>query len=324
MRALISAEPGPPESLRVVDLPEPQAGPGEVVIAVSHVGLNFFDTLIIVDRYQHKPPRPFSPGGECAGRIVAVGPGVAGLRTGDRVAAYVGWGAARERVVAPEEATAIIPDAVAPEIAAGVGVTYGTAMHGLIDRGELRAGETLAVLGAAGGAGLAAVEVGRMLGARVIACASSDEKLATARAAGAHETLNYATTGLRDGLKALTSGVGVDVVYDTVGDALAEPAFRALAWRGRHLVIGFAGGEIPRLPLNLPLLKGADLRGVFWGEFVRREPARHRAHVAAILDGVASGALSGRVHGVYPLEQAAEALGVIARREAVGKVVLAL
>ncbi len=221
----------------------------------------------------------------------------------------------------PAETAVRVPDALDDNQAAGLFVTYGTAMHGLIQRGELRAGETLAILGAAGGAGLAAVEIGALLGARVIACASSPEKLALARDHGAQEGLDYAADDLRAGLRRLAPG-GLDALYDTVGGALAEPALRAMSWGGRYLVVGFAGGEIPKIPLNLLLLKGCDLRGVFWGDFVRRDPAGHRANMERLLAWAAAGKIRAHVHGAYPLERAAEAFDLIASRKVQGKVVL--
>lgn len=321
MKALLCEALGPADHLVVRDLPEPVPGPGEIVIAVRAAALNFFDTLVIQGRYQVKPPLPFSPSAECAGVVSAIGEGVEGWRIGERAAVWLGHGAAREQVVVPAEAAVRVPDALDDNQAAGLFVTYGTAMHGLIQRGELRAGETLAILGAAGGAGLAAVEIGALLGARVIACASSPEKLALAREHGAQEGLDYAADDLRAGLRRLAPD-GLDALYDTVGGALAEPALRAMGWGGRYLVVGFAGGEIPRIPLNLLLLKGCDLRGVFWGDFVRRDPAGHRANMERLLAWAAAGKIRAHVHGAYPLERAAEAFELIASRKVQGKVVL--
>lgn len=321
MRALLCEALGPADHLVVRDLPEPVPGPGEIVISVRAAALNFFDTLVIQGRYQVKPPLPFSPSAECAGVVSAIGEGVEGWRIGERAAVWLGHGAAREQVVVPAEAAVRVPDALDDNQAAGLFVTYGTAMHGLIQRGELRAGETLAILGAAGGAGLAAVEIGALLGARVIACASSPEKLALAREHGAQEGLDYAADDLRAGLRRLAPD-SLDALYDTVGGALAEPALRAMGWGGRYLVVGFAGGEIPRIPLNLLLLKGCDLRGVFWGDFVRRDPAGHRANMERLLAWAAAGKIRAHVHGAYPLERAAEAFELIASRKVQGKVVL--
>lgn len=322
MKALLCESHGPAASLVVRDLPVPAPGPGEVRIAVTAAALNFFDTLVIEGLYQEKPPLPFSPSAECAGVVAALGEGVTGWRVGERVAAWLGHGAAREQVIVSAEALVRVPDRLDDAQAAGLFVTYGTALHGLIQRGAVSPGETLAVLGAAGGAGLAAVEIGSLLGARVIACASSPDKLALARAHGASEAIDYATDDVRAALKRLTGGKGVEVLYDTVGGDLAEPAVRSMGWGGRYLVVGFAGGAIPRIPLNLLLLKGCDLRGVFWSEFVRREPQAHRANMERLLSWAEAGRIRAHVHGTYPLERAAEAFAVIAERRAQGKVVL--
>lgn len=316
-RALTGAE-----HLVVEDIPDPMPGPGEVLVRVHAAALNFFDTLIVAGKYQVKPELPFSPGAECSGVIEALGPGVEGWRVGERVIAHLGYGACRELVVAKAERLARIPDAVSDEQAAGLTVTYGTTIHALQDRARLQPGETLAVLGAAGGTGIAAVELGKIMGARVIACASSADKLALARERGADLALDYATEDLKEGLRRLTDGRGVDVVYDPVGADLAEPALRAMAWMGRYLVIGFAGGSIPRLPLNLPLLKSCDILGVFWGAFIDRHPDAHARNQAQLLAWVAEGRLSAHVHAVYPLARTGEALAAIARREAKGKIVV--
>jgi NADPH:quinone reductase len=321
MKAVLAKALGGPETLVVEDLPEPRPGPGEVLVQVRAAALNFFDTLIIQGRYQYKPDLPFSPGGECSGVVAALGEGVSGWAEGDRVIAHLGWGACRERVVAKAERLVRIPTAVSDEQAAGLTITYGTSLHALKNRARLKPHETLAVLGAAGGAGLSAVELGRIMGARVIACASSPDKLDLARRHGADLTLDYAAEDLKAGLKRLTEGRGVDVVYDAVGGDLTEPALRAIAWEGRYLVVGFAGG-IPKIPLNLLLLKGCDMQGVFWGAFVERDPAAHAANMADLLAWVAEGRLSAHVDAVYPLEQTPEALGVIARREARGKILV--
>lgn len=322
MKALLCDHAGPPGELTLAQLPNPVPGPGEVVVAVRAAALNFFDTLIIQGRYQTKPAFPFSPCAECAGTIAALGDGVTGWAVGERVAAWLGYGAACEKVVVPAEALVRVPGRLDDAQAAGLFVTYGTAMHALIQRAKLKAGETLAILGASGGAGLAAVEIGALLGAHVIACASSSEKLALAREHGAQEEIDYAQADLRARLKSLTEGRGVDVLYDTVGGDLAEPALRSMAWEGRYLVVGFAGGDIPKIPLNLLLLKGCDLRGVFWGDFVRREPAAHRRNMERLLDWAAAGRIRAHVHARIPVERWTEAYALIAERKAQGKVVL--
>lgn len=322
MRAALCKSYDEPVQIEVEDVPVPVAGTGEVVVRVGAAALNFFDTLIVRNKYQFKPELPFSPAAEVAGVIESLGPGVIGFTPGQRVLAYIGWGGAREKIVAPAQALVPLPDGVSDAVAAGLSVTYGTALHGLKDRGRLRAGETLAVLGASGGAGLAAVEAGALLGARVIAVASSEDKLAVCKAHGATEGINYSTTDVKEALKALTNGKGVDVVYDCVGGSHAELALRAMAWGGRFLVVGFAAGEIPRIPLNLVLLKGISLVGVFWGEAQRRDPAGHRANIAEVLGWIAAGKLAPHVHGTYPLAEINAALKVIEQRQAIGKVII--
>ena len=255
MKAVVCERLGPPETLVVKQIDAASAGPGEIVIAVKAAALNFFDTLIIAGKYQYRPDVPFSPGAEIAGIVKSVGHGVTDLAAGDRVMAYLGWGGAREEVAAPASQTIRLPDGIADEAAAGLTVTYGTTLHALKDRADLRPGETLAVLGASGGVGQAAIEVGKVMGARVIACASSEDKLEFCRQLGADDTINYGKTDLKNALKEMTDGKGADVVYDPVGGDLAELALRATNWEGRFLVIGFASGQIPKLPLNLVLLK---------------------------------------------------------------------
>jgi NADPH2:quinone reductase len=322
MKAVLCRSFGGPETLVLDDVPMPEPGAGEALVRVRLAALNFFDTLIIENKYQLKPPLPFSPGAEFCGTVEALGPGAEGLAVGERVIGSIGHGACREYATARADRLTRVPEGVSDEQAAGLTITYGTSLHALKDRAQVRPGETLAVLGAAGGVGLAAVEIGRLMGARVIACASSDDKLAVAREHGADETLNYAAENLREGLRRLTGSQGVDVLYDPVGGDLSEPALRSMAWKGRYLVIGFAGGGIPKIPLNLVLLKGCDVQGVFWGSFVEREPAAHAANMAWLLGHVASGGLLARVHGVYPLAETPEALGVLARREATGKILV--
>lgn len=324
MKAVVCKSLDGPASLVVEDLPEPRPAAGEVVVAVSACALNFFDTLITRGRYQHQPELPFSPGGEIAGRVVALGEGVTGFAEGDRVAAYLGWGGAREMVSVPAERLIAIPSGVDDATASGVSITYGTAIHGLRDRGQLQPGETLAVLGASGGAGLAAVEIAAAMGARVIAVASSDAKLTVCRDHGAEATIDYTRGDLKSELRALTGGRGVDCVYDCVGGAHSEPALRAMAWQGRFLVVGFASGDIPKLPMNLLLVKGCAAIGVFWGESVKRDPAGHRRNMQEVLAWVADGRLKARVDRAYPLDDVVAALAVIESRQAVGKIVLSV
>jgi NADPH2:quinone reductase len=322
MKAVLCHRYGGLDELSFGEVPEPVAGAGETIVRVKAVGLNFFDILLVAGKYQHRPAFPFSPGAEFAGVVESLGANVLGITAGDRVIGHLDSGAARERVAISAERLIKIPDTLDFERAAGLTVTYGTSLYALKDRAQLDSGEKLAVLGAAGGVGLAAVELGHLLGARVIACASSDEKLAFARAHGATATVNYAKENLRDALRALTDQEGIDVVYDPVGGTYSEAAVRALAWGGRLLVVGFATGEIPKLPLNLTLLKSCDVRGVFWGAWTRREPEAHRANMRQIVAWCAEGKLSAHVHAVYPLAEAAQALGSLSDRSVMGKVVL--
>ncbi len=322
MKAVLCTHYAGPDELEIADIGSAHAGPGEVVIGVKAAGLNFFDTLIIENKYQFKPDLPFSPGAEVAGDVLQTGEGVTCFKPGDRVMAYTVWGGAREEVAVPEASVIAMPDGLDYIIAAGLIVTYGTSLHALRDRAGLQPGETLAVLGASGGVGQAAVEIGKAMGARVIACASSDDKLEFCRSLGADETVNYSSEDLKSRLKDLTGGKGVDVIYDPVGADLAEAAFRAIGWKGRFLVIGFAGGAIPKMPLNLALLKGADIVGVFWGDHLKREPDLHRANMKQLLDWVLEGKVKPHVHKVYPLAETAQALQAIARREVLGKVIV--
>ena len=322
MKAILCTRHAGPDALELADIAEPVAGPGEVVARVEAVGLNFYDTLIIAGKYQTKPPLPFSPGGEFAGTVESVGAGVAGFAPGDRVVGYITHGGAREHTAAPAEKLVKLTAALDSDRAAGLSIAYGTAYHALKDRARLREGETLAVLGASGGVGLAALELGKLMGARVIACASSEEKLAFARAHGADETVNYAREDLKEALKRLGGEDGIDVVFDPVGGAASEAALRAIAWGGRHLVVGFAAGEIPKLPLNLTLLKGCDVLGVNWGAWVRRNRAQHRADLDRLFHWCAEGRLSGHVHAVYPLAQTPAALKALAERKVMGKVIV--
>ena len=322
MKAVLCTRFGGPDDLELADLPAPEPGGGEVTVAVKAAALNFFDTLIIAGKYQMKPAFPFSPAAEFAGVVDRVGAGVTAFKPGDRVAASMGYGAARECVVIAANRLARVPDNVDFDRAAGLLITYGTTLHALKDRAKLKAGETLAVLGASGGVGLAAVELGKEMGARVIACASSEHKLALARQHGADAVINYAAEDLREALRRATDGKGPDVIYDPVGGPYSEPALRAIGWEGRFLVVGFAAGDIPKLPLNLVLLKNCDVRGVFWGAWSEREPEAHRANIAQLLTWCADGKLAVHIHRIFPLAQTAQALKAIAGRSVMGKVIL--
>jgi len=322
MKAVLCTQYGGPELLEIREAESPLPGDGEVVINVKAAGLNFFDTLIINNKYQFKPELPFSPGAEVAGVISGLGSNVTDLKIGDRVMAYTVWGGVREEVAVDQQAVIRMPDGLGFEVAAGLIVTYGTSLHALRDRANIQPAETLAVLGASGGVGQAAVEIGKAMGARVIACASSDDKLEFCKALGADETVNYSTEDIKTRLKELSDGNGVDVIYDPVGADLAEPAFRAIGWKGRFLVVGFAGGSIPRIPLNLALLKGCQIVGVFWGDHLVREPQLHRANMTQLLDWVMEGKIRPHIHKVYSLAQTSEALLAIARREVRGKVIV--
>ncbi|KQP09761.1 NADPH:quinone oxidoreductase [Methylobacterium sp. Leaf99] len=324
MKALLCTRLGEPDDLSLAEIADPVPGPGEAVVRITLAALNFFDTLIIAGRYQVKPDLPFSPGGEASGVVEALGPDTAGFSVGERVIVHQKFGTVRERIAVATHHLTPIPDGVSDEQAAGLTITYGTSLHALRDRAKLQPGETLAVLGASGGVGLAAVELGAIMGAHVIACASSPDKLAVARAHGATQGVDYGADNLREALRTLTEGRGVDVIYDPIGGDYAEPALRSLGWKGRYLVIGFAAGDIPRIPLNLALLKGIDIQGVHWGVFVEREPEAHAGNQRQLLAWVAEGRLTAKVHGVYPLAEYAEALGILKRREAVGKVLLRL
>ena len=329
MKALLSHTPGPPDTLVLEDIPEPQPGPGHVRIKVHACGINFPDALIIEDKYQVRPPRPFSPGAEVAGVVDAVGADVTAFSVGQKVIGSAAYGGLSEMMVAPVARCMPMPDAMPFETAAAFTMTYGTSYHALKDRGRLQAGQTLLVLGAAGGVGLAAVEIGKAFGARVVAAASSPEKAQMASAHGADATLVYPQGPFDgDGRKALSAQFkdavgkeGAHVVYDPVGGDYAEAALRAIAWEGRFLVVGFPAG-IPRLPLNLTLLKGCDVCGVFWGGFVAQDPRAHQQNVAELMALFAEGKLRPEVSQVFPLERAADAITLIAERKALGKVVV--
>jgi NADPH:quinone reductase len=322
LKAILCRQYGPPEGLTLEDRPSPVPGPGEVVVRVRAASLNFPDLLIIQNKYQLKPPPPFSPGSELAGVVARVGEGVSGVAPGDRVMAVTGYGAFAEEVTVDAARLVPVPGAMDDQTAAAFLLTYGTCDHALRDRGRLAAGETLLVLGAAGGVGIAAIEVGKALGARVIACASSEEKIAACREHGADATINSTSEDLREAIKRITAGRGVDVVLDPVGGPQTELALRSTAWRGRLLVVGFAAGEIPNIPLNLTLLKGCSIVGVFWGEFARREPGAFAESVALLGRWYAEGKLKPHVSGTFPLERAQDAFQLLASRKVIGKLVL--
>jgi NADPH2:quinone reductase len=322
MKAAVCTKLDGPDAIELVDLPEPTAGPGEVVVRTRAAALNFLDTLITRGKYQFKPELPFSPSAEIAGEVVALGEGVEDIAIGQRVAGYIGWGGAREYVAVRRDLLVEVPDGIPDAVAAGVSVTFGTAMYGLFDRGRLRPGETVAVLGAAGGAGLAAVEVAALAGAEVIAVASSADKLEICRQHGAQRLLNYREHDLRQGLRDMTGGRGPDVIYDCVGGADAEAALRSIAWLGRFLVIGFASGAIPKIPLNLALLKNCDIAGVFWGEAAVRDPAAQRRNIAQVFDWIAAGRMMPHTSEVFPLDQIAAAIRRLDARAATGKLII--
>ncbi|WP_306396687.1 NADPH:quinone oxidoreductase family protein [Telluria beijingensis] len=323
MKAVRCTAWGPPDSLVLEDLPDLVAGPGEVVVDVKAAGVNFPDVLTVQGKYQVRPPLPFTPGNEFAGVVRAVGAGIDAFAPGQRVIGFTRTGAFAEQAVAPASAFLPMPDGMDFDVAAAITLTYGTSYHAVADRGALQAGETMLVLGAAGGVGLAAIEIGKALGARVIAAASSDEKLAVCKAHGADVLVNYEREDLREALRAATDGRGPDVIYDPVGGKYSEPALRSIAWRGRHLVVGFAAGEIPRLPWNLMLLKGASVVGVFWGDFTRKEQEAHLAAMKRITGWIAEGKLKPLVSRRYPLADTAQALNDMAARQVVGKVIIA-
>jgi len=324
MKALVCRAYGPVDSLTLDEVADPKPVAGEVLVGVRACGVNFPDVLVVQGKYQFKPPPPFSPGGEVAGVVEAVGSGVTDVRPGDRVVALGTCGGMAEKFVADASKVIRMPDGVDFAEAACLSTAYGTTLHALRDRGQLRAGETLLVLGAAGGVGLSAVQIGKRMGARVIAAASSAEKLQTCKEHGADDLIDYSREDLKERVKALTGGAGADVVYDPVGGSYTEAALRATAWNGRLLVIGFAGGEIPRVPTNLTLLKGCSIVGVFWGMAMMREPARGRAQLEEMLGWMRDGSLQLHVHARYPLDRALDALRDIERRKVQGKAVVVM
>ena len=329
MKALLSHEPGGPETLQVTDVPEPQPGPGELLVRVRAAAINYPDVLIIEDRYQLKPPRPFAPGGEIAGEVLSVGEGVTDWQAGDRLIAVPGFGGLVEKIVISAKSAFRLPESRSFTEGAALLLTYATSIHALWDRGRLQAGQTLLVLGAAGGVGLAAVELGKARGARVIAAVSSEDKAQAAREAGADEAIVYprgpfdrdGQKALADQFKAAVGPAGADVIYDPVGGDYAEPALRAIAWEGRYLVVGFPAG-IPKLPLNLTLLKSCDVCGVFWGAFAMRDPKANAAHVTELFQLWDQGKIHPKVSATYPLEHAGEAIAAMAARQVIGKLVV--
>ncbi|MDO8179425.1 MAG: NADPH:quinone oxidoreductase family protein [Undibacterium sp.] len=322
MKAVLCKAWGLPDTLVIEEMPDLIPGPGQVAIDVKAAGVNFPDVLIIQNKYQFKPELPFTPGSELSGVIRAVGDAVGNVKVGDKVIAFIGHGAFAQQVLAPANAVIPMPPGMDFDTAAAITLTYGTSHHAVVDRAQLKAGETMLVLGAAGGVGLAAIEIGKALGARVIAAASTDEKLAICQQHGADAIINYSTEDLRDAIKAATDGKGPDVIYDPVGGIYAEPAFRSIAWRGRYLVIGFANGEIPKLPLNLTLLKGASLVGVFWGEFAKREPKANMMAMRELMGWLAEGKIKPHISGRYALKDTATALNDLAARKVTGKIVI--
>jgi NADPH:quinone reductase-like Zn-dependent oxidoreductase len=329
MKALRSHRPGGPETLVVDELDAPRPGPGEVVIAVRACGINFPDTLIIRDQYQYKPERPFSPGIELSGVIEAAGEDVTRWRPGDNVIALPSWGGLTEKIAVDQDRVYALPEGVGFESAAALLLTYGTSLLALKDRAQLQPGETLLVLGAAGGTGISAIELGKAMGARVVAAVSTEEKAAVAREAGAEETVLYGrppfdreqSRALAGAFKAACGPDGAQVIYDAVGGDYAEPALRAIGWEGRYLVIGFTAG-IPKLPLNLTLLKQCDIRGVFYGAFMERDPARNAALIAELFELLKAGRITPRISQVLPLVRGGEAIALLADRKALGKVVV--
>ncbi len=331
MKALRSHAVGGPETLQLDEVDSPVPGPGQVRITVKACAINYPDVLIIKDMYQFKPARPFSPGGELSGVIAAVGEGVTQWKVGDRVIAMMGNGGLAEEVLAPADKLFVLPDGVSFETGASLLMTYGTNMHGLLDRGHLKAGDTLLVLGAAGGVGLAAVELGKAYGAKVVAAVSSEEKAAVAREHGADEVVIYPiapldkdqSKALAEAFKAACGPDGANVVYDIVGGDYSEPAVRAIAWEGRFCVVGFPAG-IARLPLNLTLLKSCDVCGVFWGAFAARDPKANAVHIATLFDLLRTGKINPKISATFPLARGGEAITMLAERKAIGKVVVTM
>lgn len=322
MKAILCKEYGPAETLVIEDVPSPEVKGRGVKVRVKAAGLNFPDTLIIEGKYQLKPAMPFSPGGEMSGEVIAVGDKVTRFKVGDRVAGLTGYGAFAEEVVVPEQNLLPVPEGMSDEKAAAFTMVYGTSYYALKQRGNIQPGESLLVLGASGGVGLATVELGKAMGVHVIAAASTAEKLEVAKAAGADELINYTEEPLKDAVKRLTAGKGVDVIYDPVGGDFTEQALRAMGWNGRHLIIGFAAGDIPKIPANLTLLKGCSVVGVFWGSFAQREPEASAQNMMELMNLYAEGKIDPRISEVFKFEDYAKAFGALSGRRVTGKVVL--
>lgn len=319
MKALLCTQFGLPETLAVQEIPDPILASNQILIAVEACGVNFPDVLIIQNKYQFKPELPFAPGGEVAGKVIAFGDQVQNFQIGQPVLALCGWGGFAEKVAVDSDRVFPLPPGLSPEVAATTLYTYGTSYHALKDRANLQAGETLLVLGAAGGVGLAAVELGKLMGAKVIAAASSEEKLVLCREKGAELTINYETEDLKTRIKELSFGKGVDVVYDPVGGKFTESALRGMAWKGRYLIVGFANGEIPQIPMNLPLLKGCAILGVFWGEFSKLESKTSFQNIRQLVTWIQEGKIKQHIGRTYSLEEAPEALRAILDRKMLGK-----
>jgi len=324
MKVLLCTQFGLPETLAVQKIPDPTLSPNQVLIAVEACGVNFPDVLIIQNKYQFKPELPFAPGGEVAGKILAIGDQVQGYQVGQTVLALCGWGGFAEKVAVDVDRVFPLPPGLSAEVAATTLYTYGTSYYALKDRANLQPGETLLVLGAAGGVGLAAVELGKLMGAKVIAAASSEEKLALCRQKGAELTINYETEDLKTRIKDLTDGKGVDVVYDPVGGKFTESALRGMAWKGRYLIVGFADGEIPQIPMNLPLLKGCSIMGVFWGQFSKVEAKASFQNIRQLVAWIQEGKIKQHIGRTYSLEEAPEALRAILDRKMLGKGVVVI
>ncbi|MHA7130535.1 NADPH:quinone oxidoreductase family protein [Algoriphagus namhaensis] len=324
MKAIICEEFGPPENLKYGDLPDPKPGKDQVLIAVEACGVNFPDFLIVQNKYQFKPELPFSPGGEVAGSVIQVGENVTEFMEGQQVLALCGWGGFAEQVAIDVDRVFSLPPGLSAEVAATTLYTYGTSFHALKDRAKLEVGETLLVLGAAGGVGLAAVELGRLMGAHVIAAASSDEKLALCKEKGANEVINYSKEDLKTRIKELTGGKGAHVIYDPVGGIYTESALRGIAWKGRYLIVGFANGEIPKIPMNLPLLKGCSIQGVFWGQFSKLEPQQSFENIGQLVKWILQGKIKQHISRRYSLEDSPEALKDLEQRRMIGKGVVVI